>query len=372
MLVEVLIDRARRISMVNIILQVLALGLFLTAAEAVSFKTVTNVTQLAWAKKTTRIRLLNVFVPAGESLDLTNLLPGTTVEFWGTTKFGYKEWKGPLIKVTGDKITIRGMKGHTIDCEGQRWWDGIGGNGGKVKPLFFHTALTNSHISRLNVLNYPVHGFAINGRNIKVTGVRMDNKLGHLLGGHNTDGFDVANADRVTISHCYVDNQDDCLALNSGTNIQFVHNTCKGGHGISVVPWGRDYNVVENVTIKHCKVEDADIGVRVKSMKYGKGLIKNVIYEDITLKNIKLHGIIVQGNYLNSGPVGDPTDGVPIVGLTIKSIYGTVLPSGTDMFVFVHDKAPLNWYFKHVHVHGGKRKLKCKGVPRRLRKMTCG
>lgn len=30
-------------------------------------------------------------------------------------------------------------------------------------------------------------------------------------------------------------NQDDCLAINKGSNIVFQRNTCSGGHGISIV-----------------------------------------------------------------------------------------------------------------------------------------
>lgn len=32
-----------------------------------------------------------------------------------------------------------------------------------------------------------------------------------------------------------IHNQDDCLAINKGSNIVFQRNTCVGGHGISVV-----------------------------------------------------------------------------------------------------------------------------------------
>lgn len=38
------------------------------------------------------------------------------------------------------------------------------------------------------------------------------------------------NALRSTIH-----NQDDCLAINKGSNIIFQGNTCIGGHGISIV-----------------------------------------------------------------------------------------------------------------------------------------
>lgn len=35
--------------------------------------------------------------------------------------------------------------------------------------------------------------------------------------------------------HSQVHNQDDCLAINKGSNIVFKGNSCTGGHGISIV-----------------------------------------------------------------------------------------------------------------------------------------
>ena len=54
--------------------------------------------------------------------------------FKGKTTFGYKEWEGPLIAVSGENVVVEGTSGHIIDCDGKRWWDGEGGNGGKKKP----------------------------------------------------------------------------------------------------------------------------------------------------------------------------------------------------------------------------------------------
>ena len=53
------------------------------------------------------ITLSNVAVPSGTTLDLTKLTKGTKVIFEGTTSFGYKEWAGPLISVSGDSLTVR-------------------------------------------------------------------------------------------------------------------------------------------------------------------------------------------------------------------------------------------------------------------------
>jgi polygalacturonase len=80
------------------------------------------------------ITLSNIAVPAGTTLDLTKLTSGTTVIFSGTTTFGYKEWEGPMISVSGTKITVKGASGHVIDANGAKWWDGKGSNGGKTKP----------------------------------------------------------------------------------------------------------------------------------------------------------------------------------------------------------------------------------------------
>lgn len=82
----------------------------------------------------TSIVIKDMTVPAGSTLDLTNLQDGTTVTFQGTTTFGYKEWQGPLISVSGTNIKVVGAAGHLIDGNGAKWWDGKGTNGGKTKP----------------------------------------------------------------------------------------------------------------------------------------------------------------------------------------------------------------------------------------------
>ena len=72
------------------------------------------------------IVLSGVAVPSGTTLDLTKLTDGTTVIFEGTTSFGYKEWDGPLVSVSGKSITVKGASGSVLDGDGSRWWDGKG------------------------------------------------------------------------------------------------------------------------------------------------------------------------------------------------------------------------------------------------------
>lgn len=72
------------------------------------------------------IVLSNIAVPSGTTLDLTKLTKGTKVIFEGTTTFGYEEWSGPLISVSGTNIAVSGASGNVIDGGGARWWDGKG------------------------------------------------------------------------------------------------------------------------------------------------------------------------------------------------------------------------------------------------------
>jgi polygalacturonase len=143
------------------------------------------------------------------------------VIFEGTTTFGYKEWTGPLISVSGSSIHVSGASGSVIDCGGARWWDGKGGNGGKTKPKFFyaHSVTGTSTISNLNIKNTPVQGFSINSAcGLTLSGITIDNSAGDAGSlGHNTDAFDVGSSSNILITGANVKNQDDCLAINSGT-----------------------------------------------------------------------------------------------------------------------------------------------------------
>ena len=65
----------------------------------------------------TTITLDSLVVPAGTTLDLTKLKKGTHVVFKGTTTFGYKEWAGPLVSISGDSLTIDGTGATLGKCQ---------------------------------------------------------------------------------------------------------------------------------------------------------------------------------------------------------------------------------------------------------------
>jgi len=164
--------------------------------------------------------LSSLAVPAGTTLDLSKLAAGTTVIFEGTTTFGYKEWAGPLLSIGGSKITVKGASGSVLDGQGALYWDGKGSNGGKTKPKFLAAhSLTSSSITGITIKNPPVQVVSINSCNgLTITSMTIDASAGDKGSmGHNTDGFDIGSSTNVIIDGAKVYNQDDCVAINSGT-----------------------------------------------------------------------------------------------------------------------------------------------------------
>ncbi|PYI33531.1 polygalacturonase 1 [Aspergillus indologenus CBS 114.80] len=310
------------------------------------------------------IVLSDVAVPSGTTLDLTKLNDGTHVIFSGETTFGYEEWTGPLISVSGTDLTITGASGHSINGDGSRWWDGEGGNGGKTKPKFFAAhSLTSSVISGLKIVNSPVQVFSVAGsESLTLTDITIDNADGDDNGGHNTDAFDIGTSTYVTITGATVYNQDDCVAVNSGENIYFSGGYCSGGHGLSIGSvGGRSDNTVKNVTFVDSTIINSDNGVRIKTNIDTTGSVSAITYKDITLTSIAKYGIVVQQNYGDTSST--PTTGVPITDLVLDNVHGSVASSGTNILIACGSGSCSDWRWTDVSVSGGKTSSKCTNVP---------
>lgn len=214
--------------------------------------------------------------------------------------------------------------------------------------------------------NTPVQGFSINGATqLTLDHITIDNTAGDVTnGGHNTDAFDVGSSNGVFITNANIKNQDDCLAVNSGTDIHFTGGTCSGGHGISIGSvGGRSDNTVKNVIISGSTIMNSDNGVRIKTVSGATGSVSGVSYSDITLQNIAKYGIVIQQDYQNGSPTGKPTTGVPITDLTIKNVKGTVASSGTEVYILCGKGSCSNWTWSGVNITGGKKSTSCLNVP---------
>ncbi|KAH8657737.1 BcPG4, endopolygalacturonase 4 [Xylariales sp. PMI_506] len=307
-------------------------------------------------------------VPAGKTLDLTDLPDDTTVIFEGTTTFEYSEWDGPLFAVSGTGIKVTGTSesASILDGQGASYWDGEGGSGGKTKPKFFQAhSLTDSTIELLTILNPPVQVFSIDdASDLTISYVTIDAKDGDSLG-KNTDGFDVGSSTGVTIDHATVYNQDDCIAINSGTDITFSNGYCSGGHGLSIGSvGGRDDNTVETIVFESTTVIDSVNGLRIKTISGDTGTVKGVTYEDITLTSISKYGLIIEQNYDGGDLDGTATTGVPITDVTFKSVTGTVESSGYNYVVVCGSSSSCaDFTVSSLSISGGKSYSSCENAP---------
>ncbi|RYO21237.1 Endopolygalacturonase [Alternaria arborescens] len=325
-----------------------------------------------------------ITVPKGQSLDLSKLTKGTTVTFQGhNTWLAQIGFDDSLLKIGGTDIIVTGAAGARLDGQGAQYWDGLGSNGPTPKPKFLaaHNLLGTSAINNLYLLDTPVQAVSINGCNgLKVNKMTIDNKSGNSLPAnkmpHNTDGFDIGASSNIVIDGAIVDNQDDCVAINSGTGITFQNGQCNGGHGLSVGSVGHGSstasNTVSNVQFLNNKINNSSNGIRVKSFVDGKGSIDKVTYKGITLSGITKYGILIEQNY-NGGdlPKGvAPGTGVPITGLTIENIIGGngVVASGTNVAIECANCS--GWTWNTVNVTGGK-KFSCVGTPSAVPAGTC-
>jgi polygalacturonase len=132
----------------------------------------------------------------------------------------------------------------------------------------------------------------------------------------NTDGIDPSLCHRVLITRCLIDTDDDCIAIKSGgasgtagvSDILITDCTFKHGHGCS---FGSETNGGdERVTVRNCTFDGTDIGVRFKSDRTRGGLVQDIVYENLTMKNVG-QAIVITSYY--------PDRDIPKVGQHVEA-----------------------------------------------------
>lgn len=170
----------------------------------------------------------------------------------------------------------------------------------------------NAVISNLNIQNWPTHCFYVSGAaGLTMSGLVLDNSAGDAANSlsdgdpaaHNSDGIDISGSDTVTLSNWKVYNQDDCVAVTSGSNILVTGFYCSGGHGLSIGSiGGKSNNTVAGVTFSNSQIVNSSNGARIKTNSDTTGTVTGVTYTGITMSGISDYGIDVQQDYLNGGP----------------------------------------------------------------------
>jgi polygalacturonase len=140
-----------------------------------------------------------------------------------------------------------------------------------------------------------------NGNGFTAWGVTIDTPRN----ARNTDGIDPSGSTNVTIAHCSIFTGDDNVALKAGGHVSHVtiaHNHFYAGHGMSI--GSETYGGAEAVRVTDLSIDGADNGIRIKSNSGRGGLVRDVVYEDVCIRNTK-NPIYMDTDYEHFGDKGD-------------------------------------------------------------------
>ena len=194
-----------------------------------------------------------------------------------------------------------------------------------------------------------------NCKNVRVSGLNLKNQACWCLfilysedvvaedlvirAEHNiisSDGIDVDSSTRVRITNCDIDVNDDCIAIKSGKDEDgrrvnrpaedILIEKCRLLYGHGGVSMGSEMSGgIRKVEIRDCVVEaDNWAPIRFKSQPSRGGVVENITYRDITLKNTR-KAFEFNMAWRMVPPIKPPSDPLPVVrDVKIVNVSGTV------------------------------------------------
>jgi polygalacturonase len=191
--------------------------------------------------------------------------------------------------VMGDG-TIDGRGGEKLLGKDVTWWDlaeqARTGGRQQVPRLIVTDTADNFTLYRITLKNSPnFHVVYNHGDGFTVWDLKIDTPK---RGARNTDGVDPgAGSKNITITHSYIRTGDDNVAIKGGTggitNMTVSHNHFYWGHGMSI---GSETNGgVSKIRIFDLSLDGPDNGIRIKSNGSRGGLVHDVIYEDVCVRD---------------------------------------------------------------------------------------
>jgi len=207
--------------------------------------------------------------------------------------------KGPLTPFISGKdlidITICGP--GTIDGSGARWWIPAEAARRKVRGytlprpnLIVLEHCQGVRLENITLQNSPKFHFVPSAcEDVIVSNVTITAPE-HAA---NTDAIDPGPCKNVLITKCKIDVGDDDVAIKAGRkipgrefaseNITVTDCTFLHGHGMSI--GSETDGGVRNVTVKNCVFENTENGIRIKSQVGKGGIVENITYSDLSMKN---------------------------------------------------------------------------------------
>lgn len=239
----------------------------------------------------------------------------------------------PRSAIMGDGA-IDGRGGETLLGQNTSWWDlahlaKINDTKQNCTRILIVRESGDFILYRITLRNSPNFHVAIEKTNgFTAWGVKIDTPAT----ARNTDGIDPSASSDVSILHSYIRTGDDNVAIKAGrsgesSHITVAHNHFYSGHGMSI--GSETSGGVDAVRVFDLTIDGADNGIRIKSDRSRGGLVRDVVYEDVCIRNVR-NPIILTPHYTTF-----PGDLLPVYrDITLKDVHvvtpGQVTLDGLD------------------------------------------
>ncbi len=241
----------------------------------------------------------------------------------------------PNAAIMGDGV-IDGRGQDKLIGQDQTWWDlaELARSGGRQNcfRLIVADHADNFILYRITLRNSPnFHVMVSKTDGFTAWGVKIDTPP-HA---RNTDGIDPSGSTNVTIAHSWIRDGDDNVAIKAGgagpaTNISIVHDHFYYGHGMSI--GSETFAGANHILVSDLTMDGTTSGIRIKSDVKRGGLVEDVTYQNVCMREIKRPIDISPFYERNAKQMGDL---VPVYrNIDIRGVHdltpGKVIMDGID------------------------------------------
>jgi polygalacturonase len=198
--------------------------------------------------------------------------------------------------------TIDGQGGEPIIGGSGSFWD-QNGSGGSSPALIQVSGATNFTLFEITLQNSPMFHVKLGAAGFVVWGITINtpsktkNSAGTALSAttaHNTDGVDPGEAASNGYIVCNkISDGDDHIAIKGSSstgvkNLTIAHNHFGAGHGMSI---GSEFTGgVSDISVYDLSIDgtvgNTEAGLRIKSDSSRGGLVNNVTYSDVCVRDV--------------------------------------------------------------------------------------
>jgi polygalacturonase len=211
------------------------------------------------------------------------------------------------VGIMGDGV-IDGRGYAKILGKNYSWWEMARKAEPKNERYFTPRMIVASHADGLVLYRITLHNstnfhVSVNGTDgFTAWGVHLLTPTTKGLDARNTDGIDPGSSSNITIAHSWIDNGDDNIAVKTGVmHMSVLDNHFYSGHGMSIgseTLTGQSFLLVDGLTEDH-----TTSGIRIKSNVTRGGLVHDVVYRNICMRDVK-NPIAISPYYANQTTEG--------------------------------------------------------------------